>query len=63
MKEIIGNKGPAGGHGVMAAGNINLESGEDPELIANDLKNNFLVSLKGTHDVIVNPIIGNIDNG
>ena len=63
VKEIIGNKGPAGGHGVMAAGNINLESGEDPELIANDLKNNFLVSLKGTHDVIVNPIIGNIDNG
>ena len=63
VKEIIGNRGPAGGHGMMAAGNIHLKSGDDPELIANQLKNDFLASLKGTQDVIVNPIIGIIENG
>lgn len=51
VKEIIGNRGPAGGHGSMAAGNIDLDPGDDPELIAKDLKNNFLISLKGTHHV------------
>lgn len=58
VKEIIGIKGPAGGHGSMAAGNIALDPGDDPELIAEDLKNSFLVSLKGTHEVDVTWIIG-----
>jgi hypothetical protein len=42
----------------MAAGNIDLEQGDDPALISNDLKNNLLVSLKGTHNVDVEWIIG-----
>lgn len=58
VKEIIGDKGSAGGHGAMAAGHINLESGEDPERIAVDLKNNLLNSLKGKHDMGFKRIIG-----
>ena len=58
VKEIIGNRGQAGGHGMMAAGNIHLEPGDDPEHIANEMKNNLLITLKGTQDLVVNQIIG-----
>ena len=58
VKEIIEDKGSAGGHGTMAAGHINLELGEDPEQIVRDLKNNLLDSLKGAHDQAYKRIIG-----
>lgn len=58
VKEIIGELGTAGGHGMMAAGHIILDMDDDPERIALDLKNNMLISLKGTQDVAVKKIIG-----
>jgi nanoRNase/pAp phosphatase (c-di-AMP/oligoRNAs hydrolase) len=48
---IIGERGTAGGHGMMAAGHIILESGDDPKRIAGEIEKNMLIYLKGIHDV------------
>lgn len=51
VSAIIGDKGTAGGHGIMAAGHINLRKGDDPEQIAADLEKAMLLALKGIHHV------------
>jgi nanoRNase/pAp phosphatase (c-di-AMP/oligoRNAs hydrolase) len=51
VSAIIGDKGTAGGHGIMAAGHINLREGNEPDQIAADLEKAMLFALKGTHAV------------
>jgi nanoRNase/pAp phosphatase (c-di-AMP/oligoRNAs hydrolase) len=57
VQDIIKDRGTAGGHGTMAAGHIDLISGQDPENLAEDLKEAMLISLKGAQDVECKPMI------
>lgn len=57
VQDIIKGRGTAGGHGIMAAGHINLIKGEDPELLASELEKKALVYLKKTEDVAWKPLI------
>ena len=57
VQDIIKDRGTAGGHGTMAAGHIDLTSGEDPEQLAADLEKATLLHLKGTQDVACKPLI------
>ena len=58
VKEIIGELGTAGGHGMMAAGHINLKPGDDPYHLAVELEKNLLLNLKGRHDLAYKQITG-----
>lgn len=57
VQDIIKDRGTAGGHGTMAAGHIDLASGEDSEKVAADLEKATLLYLKGTQDVACTPLI------
>jgi len=51
VRDILKDKGAAGGHGMMAAGHIDLKVGDDPGQIAANLEVNILRYLKGTPDI------------
>ena len=57
VQDIIKDRGTAGGHGTMAAGHIDLSSGDNPEQLAVDLEKALLLYLKGTQDVASKPLI------
>jgi nanoRNase/pAp phosphatase (c-di-AMP/oligoRNAs hydrolase) len=51
VREIIKDKGTAGGHGKMAAGHIELREGVDPGLVASQLEKEILIRLKGSPEI------------
>jgi len=51
VRDILKDKGAAGGHGMMAAGHIELKVGDDPGQIAAILEVDILRHLKGTADI------------
>ena len=55
--DIIGDKGTAGRHGMMAAGHIKLRKGDDPKQLADDLEKTMLFTLKGTREVAYKKMI------
>jgi len=57
VRDIIQDRGTAGGHGTMAAGHIDLNKVVDPEQLAVDLRNAMLSYLKGTQDVTCKAMI------
>ncbi|MFN2177167.1 MAG: DHH family phosphoesterase [Anaerolineales bacterium] len=57
VREIIKDKGTAGGHGAMAAGHIELTDGEDPGQVAAQLEADILLHLRGKADIPSVPVI------
>jgi nanoRNase/pAp phosphatase (c-di-AMP/oligoRNAs hydrolase) len=56
VQKIVGDRGTAGGHGVMAGGQIPLK-GEDPEQMAQQLGQRVLQHLRVTSGVMGKPLI------
>lgn len=57
VREILKDKGAAGGHGVMAAGHIYMKDGDDPGQVAFNLEAGILRYLKGTPDIPCTPMM------